>query len=135
LAIRELLTSWAHGNFTFLGDRLKKTAWKAIGENLALWSLALTVSCGWLCGDKASLGSAPTRAPGQASEGKPGESWRFVVSGDSRNCGDVVMPGIAAGTKLDDASFYWHLGDLAPTTVKKRLQKPSRSDHRSAEIG
>jgi hypothetical protein len=64
------------------------------------------------CGDKASPGSAPTRAPGQASEGKPGESWRFVVSGDSRNCGDVVMPGIAAGTKLDGASFYWHLGDL-----------------------
>jgi len=23
-------------------------------------------------------------------------SWRFIVSGDSRNCGDVVMPAIAA---------------------------------------
>ena len=26
-------------------------------------------------------------------------SWRFAVSGDSRNCGDVVMPAIAAGVK------------------------------------
>ena len=39
-------------------------------------------------------------------------SWNFAVSGDSRNCGDVVMPGIAAGAIHDQASFYWHLGDL-----------------------
>jgi hypothetical protein len=25
------------------------------------------------------------------------ESWKFAMAGDSRNCGDVVMPGIAAG--------------------------------------
>jgi hypothetical protein len=36
----------------------------------------------------------------------------FAVSGDSRNCGDVVMPGIAVGVKQSGASFYWHLGDL-----------------------
>jgi hypothetical protein len=40
-----------------------------------------------------------------------GGSWRFAVSGDSRNCGDVVMPAIAAGVKADGAAFYWHLGD------------------------
>jgi len=29
------------------------------------------------------------------SRSKPaGGTWRFVVSGDSRNCGDVVMPGL-----------------------------------------
>lgn len=39
-------------------------------------------------------------------------SWTFAVSGDSRNCGNVVMPAIAAGAKADGASFYWHLGDL-----------------------
>lgn len=39
-------------------------------------------------------------------------SWSFAVSGDSRNCGDVVMPAIAAGVRHSDASFYWHLGDL-----------------------
>jgi hypothetical protein len=39
-------------------------------------------------------------------------TWHFVVSGDSRNCGDVVMPAIAAGAIRDQAEFYWHLGDL-----------------------
>jgi Calcineurin-like phosphoesterase len=38
--------------------------------------------------------------------------WKFAVSGDSRNCGDVVMPAIAAGVKQKGAAFYWHLGDL-----------------------
>jgi Calcineurin-like phosphoesterase len=38
--------------------------------------------------------------------------WKFAVSGDSRNCGDVVMPAIAAGVKQKNASFYWHLGDF-----------------------
>jgi hypothetical protein len=39
------------------------------------------------------------------------QTWRFAVAGDSRNCGDVVMPAIAAGVKADNAAFYWHLGD------------------------
>jgi hypothetical protein len=39
-------------------------------------------------------------------------TWHFVVAGDSRNMGDVIMPAIAAGAKLHDAKFYWHLGDL-----------------------
>ncbi len=39
-------------------------------------------------------------------------AWKFAVSGDSRNCGDVVMPAIAAGVKQSGAEFYWHLGDL-----------------------
>lgn len=38
-------------------------------------------------------------------------AWKFAVSGDSRNCGDIVMPAIAAGVKGDGAAFYWHLGD------------------------
>ena len=38
-------------------------------------------------------------------------TWKFAVSGDSRNCGDIVMPAIAAGVRKDDAAFYWHLGD------------------------
>jgi hypothetical protein len=40
------------------------------------------------------------------------KGWTFVVSGDSRNCGDVVMPSIAEGARKASASFYWHLGDL-----------------------
>ena len=46
--------------------------------------------------------------PGESDE----TSWSFAVSGDSRNCGDVVMPTIAARVIRDKASFYWHLGDL-----------------------
>jgi Calcineurin-like phosphoesterase len=38
--------------------------------------------------------------------------WKFAASGDSRNCGDVVMPAIAAGVKAAGARFYWHLGDF-----------------------
>jgi hypothetical protein len=51
--------------------------------------------------------------PGMCAQNvsKPGK-WRFAVSGDSRDCGDVVMPAIAAGVMRDGASFYWHLGDF-----------------------
>ena len=38
-------------------------------------------------------------------------SWHFVVAGDSRNCGDVIMPAIAEAAKNNNAKFYWHLGD------------------------
>src|SRR4051794_14868876 len=38
--------------------------------------------------------------------------FKFAVSGDSRNCGDVVMPLIAADAAKQDAQFYWHLGDF-----------------------
>ena len=40
------------------------------------------------------------------------QTWRFAVSGDSRNCGDVVMPAIAQKVAADHAAFYWHLGDF-----------------------
>jgi hypothetical protein len=39
-------------------------------------------------------------------------TWQFVVAGDSRNCGDVIMPAIAHGAQADSAQFYWHLGDF-----------------------
>ena len=47
-----------------------------------------------------------------AQSPSPNPTWTFAVSGDSRNCGDVVMPGIAAGVKQSGAAFYWHLGDF-----------------------
>ena len=61
--------------------------------------LAELLSCNCLCGGK---------PPAQQA----GQPWSFAVSGDSRNCGDVVMPAIAAGAIRDQAAFYWHLGDL-----------------------
>jgi hypothetical protein len=55
--------------------------------------------------------AGPAALPAGAQR-RPEESWRFVVSGDSRNCGDVVMPGIAETAKKNQAVFFWHLGDL-----------------------
>jgi len=42
----------------------------------------------------------------------PAGVWKFAISGDSRNCGDIVMPAIAAHVRADGAVFYWHLGDF-----------------------
>ncbi len=39
-------------------------------------------------------------------------TWSFAVSGDSRNCGDFVMPAIATSVKAEHDAFYWHLGDF-----------------------
>jgi len=44
--------------------------------------------------------------------GPPEEVWRFAVAGDSRNCGDVVMPIIAQGARQHQVDFFWHLGDF-----------------------
>ncbi len=73
--------------------------------------LALPCCCQDQPAASANYGSAPSRAPGQ-DDGRPGALWSFVVSGDSRNCGDVVVPAIAHGAHKDGATFYWHLGDL-----------------------
>ena len=55
----------------------------------------------------------------------PAGAWKFAVSGDSRNCGDIVMPAIAAGVLHDGANFYWHLGDFrAIYTFDEDLVKP-----------
>ncbi len=43
---------------------------------------------------------------------RPQATFSFAVSGDSRNCGDVVMPAIASSVLERQARFYWHLGDL-----------------------
>jgi hypothetical protein len=40
------------------------------------------------------------------------QSWQFAVAGDSRNCGDIVMPAIAKSVQATKAQFYWHLGDF-----------------------
>jgi hypothetical protein len=44
------------------------------------------------------------------------QTWYFAISGDSRNCGDVVMPAIATDAKKHDIAFYWQLGDLRRTS-------------------
>jgi hypothetical protein len=58
-----------------------------------------------------------TNVVGQSSGTPPAQNsnaqeWRFAVSGDSRNCGDVVMPAIAREVNGNQSQFYWHLGDF-----------------------
>src|SRR5438309_8415941 len=55
------------------------------------------------------VSTASAQAPLQQ---KNNLDWKFAVSGDSRNCGDVIMPSIAASAVKNEAAFYWHLGDL-----------------------
>jgi hypothetical protein len=64
--------------------------------------LALLFSCA------CALIVNPASVAGQASD----STWTFAVSGDSRNCGDFVMPAIAAKVKAEKDAFYWHLGDF-----------------------
>jgi len=63
-----------------------------------------------ICGVVAGILLIAGLALGQARQDTA--AWNFAVSGDSRNCGDVVMPAIAAGVLRDGAAFYWHLGDF-----------------------
>jgi hypothetical protein len=64
-------------------------------------------------------GSEPPRTK-LLSESANGNSangtWYFAVSGDSRDCGDLIMPkiaqAIADGRQSAPVDFYWHLGDL-----------------------
>jgi len=57
--------------------------------------------------------------------------WKFAVSGDSRNCGDIVMPAIAAGVRKDGAAFYWHLGDYRAIS---NIDEDYRRTHPQASI-
>ncbi len=62
------------------------------------------------------------------------QTWSFAVSGDSRNCGDVVMPAIAADAIKHNAAFYWHLGDLRKISgpdqdfIEERTQQGKATD-------
>jgi hypothetical protein len=64
-------------------------------------------------------------------------TWTFAVSGDSRNCGDFVMPAIAAKVKAEKDAFYWHLGDFRWMTsadqdmvaIEPDVAKLSKSDY------
>lgn len=47
-----------------------------------------------------------------ASDSAFHKTWKFAVSGDSRNCGDIVMPTIAKSALRLHPDFYVHLGDF-----------------------
>lgn len=60
----------------------------------------------------AAASAALLAGPAAATE-PPAGSWSFAVSGDSRDCGNLVMPKIARAVAQEpDVAFYWHLGDF-----------------------
>ncbi len=80
------------------------------------------------------------RAWSQSTSARPAPPqapWVFVVSGDSRNCGDLVMPAIASQAKKLNALFYWHLGDFRWMSSRdedmrsKYLLEPLEGDYRT----
>jgi hypothetical protein len=64
----------------------------------------LALPCGFFL--VCAIAAAATKTP---------DAWTFAVSGDSRNCGDVIMPSIARAARAQQSAFYWHLGDLRAT--------------------
>lgn len=78
------------------------------GQAKSFW-LAFCAFCLTICPSTISQAAIHPDATHPEANNK---TWYFAVSGDSRNCGDVVMPSIAAGAKHNNAAFYWHLGDL-----------------------
>ncbi|MFI5166807.1 MAG: hypothetical protein ACHQQS_09330 [Thermoanaerobaculales bacterium] len=69
----------------------------------------------WTIWPAAILSAAALSAQTDASA-PPGDRWYFALSGDSRDCGDLIMPKIAHDIEANLAAapveFYWHLGDL-----------------------
>ena len=81
-------------------DRIADRGWQ-VGRMLVL------VLCAGCASGHFPLGRGPAVS---------GPVWRFAVSGDSRNCGDVVMPAIATDALRHQIAFYWHLGDFRKGT-------------------
>ena len=70
-----------------------------------------------------------------AAQDSPAPDWKFAVSGDSRNCGDVVMPAIAAQVAAAGASFYWHLGDFrALYKIDEDMSPPAELHLKTPEL-
>lgn len=96
------------------------------------------VGCGAMmagswAGAKSFAPSAATRD--ERLEAFASSSWYFAVSGDSRDCGDLIMPKIAhslaAKSKQVPLKFYWHLGDFRALyridcDIAKRMDPPKK---------
>ncbi|HEV8632296.1 MAG TPA: hypothetical protein VGV61_18425 [Thermoanaerobaculia bacterium] len=70
--------------------------------------LAVAAACALATGARAQ--EPPPQPPVPSAS-----PWAFAVSGDSRDCGDLVMPKIAAAVTAEASpavDFYWHLGDF-----------------------
>ncbi|HEV8577869.1 MAG TPA: metallophosphoesterase [Thermoanaerobaculia bacterium] len=57
-----------------------------------------------------------TGGPVRGQDASPAGTWYFAFSGDSRDCGDLIMPKIARDIEglraTAPVELYWHLGDF-----------------------
>src|SRR3954470_12127974 len=81
---------------------------RIFGEGMKRPLLLLLLCCSLL----ACAANKPAPVASSAAPQSGGATWKFAISGDSRNCGDVAMPAIAANAHAQGVAFYWHLGDL-----------------------
>ena len=63
---------------------------------------------------------------GAAAAQAPAAPWKFVVGGDSRNCGDVVMPAVAAGAVSAGRGVLLAPGRLPRALRLRRGHPPAR---------
>jgi Calcineurin-like phosphoesterase len=110
---------------------MEKPIVRILAMAIVLCAMAVALSCDCLCGKKETA----VPIPGQPRNPAAGEPWHFAVSGDSRNCGDVVMPAIAQGAAENNAQFYWHLGDLrAIYTFDEDMQQIAKLKNKPLNI-
>ncbi|HEY0384734.1 MAG TPA: hypothetical protein VGC64_01925, partial [Pyrinomonadaceae bacterium] len=93
-----------------------------VGLSIIAFSILLFVTTGLATSSLNAPDSTPlaataiiTRQSADTASQASG-SWYFTVSGDSRDCGNLIMPKIAKSIESMNAktpaAFYWHLGDL-----------------------
>jgi hypothetical protein len=84
---------------------------KRIVKMCGAWSVCVCALAALFACNRKPAERSLDRAEQNDSAGAQASTWRFVVSGDSRDCGDLVMPTIAADAAKRSPAFYWHLGD------------------------
>jgi hypothetical protein len=59
-------------------------------------------------------------APADPASAARAARFSFTVAGSSSDCGDVVMPAIAAAARRTQTRFHWHLGESRNGTTPDR---------------
>jgi hypothetical protein len=105
--------------------------WRVVVGVSAAVAAAAGLGSAALVGQEGSAGRPPATAATVAAARPPAPTWYFAISGDSRDCGDLIMPKIAAAIagrrQVAPVEFYWHLGDFRRLTdvdcdIAKRAQ-------------
>jgi hypothetical protein len=76
------------------------------------FKIAASFMLALLVGGTSILHAVAQTKPAHFRRSPQSQEWHFAVSGDSRNCGDIVMPTIAQSVNHSGSQFYWHLGDF-----------------------